>query len=260
MKLVADTAMLVIGLTLRVGLLTMPVLALLAACGELEEPKPRPLPEDRQDLSPGTYRSEEFEPSLTFRIGQGWTNAPPEASDNLTLTWGQTWVLRFVTPRHLYKPKTGSSHVVDVVDASDDLVGWYQRHPYLRTDEPEPVRVGGLEGVRFDVIVAKDLPKDRYGLCGQDCVDIARFEHFDLIYPYPPGNHHGACGSSETAWTCSSNGALLSIRQEEKQRLIVLEDVKGKTVTIGFASLATEFEAFAPIAQKVIDSVEWKGT
>ena len=242
------------------GLLVLSILALLlTACGAPpEEPKPRPMPEDQQTLRPGTYRSEEFEPSLTFRIGEGWTNAPPEATDHLTLTWGQTWVIRFVTPRELYKPtKSGAPNLVD---APGDLVGWYRRYPYLRTDEPEPVRVGGVEGVRFDVIVAKDLPEDHYGMCGPDCVDIVRFEHFDLIYPYPPGNHHGACGSSEPAWTCSSNGALLSIRQEEKQRLIVLEDVKGKTVTIGFASLATEFEAFAPMAQKVIDSVEWKGT
>jgi hypothetical protein len=247
------------GFALRVRLLLlMSILLLVTTCGAPEQPKPRPLPEDRQTLTPGTYRSEEFKPSLSFRIGQGWTNAPPEASDNLTLTWGQMWGLRFVTPRELYKPtKSGTPNLVD---APGDLVGWYRRHPYLRTDEPEPVRVGGVEGVRFDVIVAKDLPKDHYGMCGLDCVDIVRFEHFDLIYPYPPGNHHGACGSSETAWTCSSNGALLSIRQEEKQRLIVLEDVKGKTVTIGFASPTTEFEVFAPMSQKVIDSVEWKGT
>ena len=262
MKLVADTAMLVIGLTLRVGLLTMPVLALLAACGELEEPKPRPLPEARQALSPGTYRSEEFEPSLSFRIGQGWTNAPPEASDNLTLTWGQMWVLRFVTPRELYKPtKSGTPNLVD---APGDLVGWYQRHPYLRTDKPEPVRLGGLEGVRFDVIVAKDLPKDRYGLCGLDCVDIARFEQFDIVHNrYPRGywdDYYGSCGSSGTAWACSSSGSLFSIREEDKQRLIVLQNAKGETVTMGFASPTTEFEVFAPMAQKVVDSVEWKGT
>jgi hypothetical protein len=47
----------------------MPILTLIAACGKLEEPKPRPLPETRHALSPGTYRSEEFEPSLSFRIG-----------------------------------------------------------------------------------------------------------------------------------------------------------------------------------------------
>ena len=43
-------------------------------------------------------------------------------------------------------------------------------------------------------------------------------------------------------------------------RLIVLEDVKGETVTIGFVSPATEFDEFAPEAQKVIDTVEWGGS
>jgi hypothetical protein len=39
-----------------------------------------------------------------------------------------------------------------------------------------------------------------------------------------------------------------------------LEDVKGETVTMGFASLATDFDKFAPEAQKVIDGVEWTGS
>jgi hypothetical protein len=43
-------------------------------------------------------------------------------------------------------------------------------------------------------------------------------------------------------------------------RLTVLEDVKGETVTMGFASLATDFDKFAPEAQKVIDGVEWTGS
>ena len=43
-------------------------------------------------------------------------------------------------------------------------------------------------------------------------------------------------------------------------RLIVLEDVKGETVTIGFVSRATEFDEFAPEAQKVIDTVKWRGS
>jgi hypothetical protein len=40
----------------------------------------------------------------------------------------------------------------------------------------------------------------------------------------------------------------------------VLEDVEGETVTIGLASPATEFDEFAPEAQKVIDSVQWTGS
>jgi hypothetical protein len=42
-------------------------------------------------------------------------------------------------------------------------------------------------------------------------------------------------------------------------RLIVLEDVEGETVTIGIGSPATEFDDFAPEAQKVLATVKWKG-
>jgi hypothetical protein len=42
--------------------------------------------------------------------------------------------------------------------------------------------------------------------------------------------------------------------------VIILEDVQGETVTIDFGSPAAEFDEFAPKAEKVIDSVEWKGS
>src|SRR5215211_42835 len=60
---------------------------MLSACGGGQEQasKPRPLPEDEKALRPGVYRSEEFKPSLSFRVGKGWTNVPPEASDVLTI-------------------------------------------------------------------------------------------------------------------------------------------------------------------------------
>jgi hypothetical protein len=41
---------------------------------------------------------------------------------------------------------------------------------------------------------------------------------------------------------------------------IVLEDLEGETVTIGFYSPASEFGEFDPEAQKVLESVEWRGS
>ncbi len=42
--------------------------------------------------------------------------------------------------------------------------------------------------------------------------------------------------------------------------MIVLEDVKGETVTIGFgADDPHQFDEIAPEAQKVLDTVEWTG-
>jgi hypothetical protein len=58
---------------LRVALLVTLVALAVCACGGGQEQaeKPRPLPEDEKVLRPGVYRSEEFEPSLSFRVGKG---------------------------------------------------------------------------------------------------------------------------------------------------------------------------------------------
>ena len=61
----------------------------LSACGGVEkEAEVRHLPEEAKPLQPGEYRTEEFEPSLSFRVGKGWKNAPPESSEFLDLQRG----------------------------------------------------------------------------------------------------------------------------------------------------------------------------
>jgi hypothetical protein len=217
---------------LRLGLVVTIVVLAMSACGggeKQQESRPRPLPEEQQELRPGVYRSEEFEPSLSFRVGKGWTNFPPEASDVLDIVQGETKGIGFVNPQEVYKPtKTGTPNVVE---APEDMVGWFQQHPYLQTDKPEPVTVGGVKGVQFDVVV-EDLPEDYYSVCGPECLGLFRL----------------------------STGFPVSLVEGDKVRLIVLEEVKGETVTLGFVSPATEFDEFAPEAQKVIDTVEWRDT
>jgi len=206
----------------------------LGACGaggSKEEAKARPLPEEEKALRPGEYRSEEFKPSLSFRVGKGWSSAPLEASDVLVIAQGETKVIGFVKAQEVYKPtKTGTPNVVD---APEDMVGWFQQHPYLQTDKPEPVTVGGVKGMQFDVVV-EDLPEDYTVVC--------------------PG-----CGvGSGVGIFRLSTGYPVAFGQADKFRLIVLEDVKGETVTLAFSSPATEFDEFAPEAQKVIDTVKWR--
>lgn len=131
--------------------------------------------------------------------------------------------------REVHEPTaTGGSRV----DAPKDMVGWFQRHPYLRTSTPEPATVGGVEGERFDASF-RDLPRDYSGVCGSDCVDIGRV---------------------------GGNVPPLFFPEGLKARVIVLEDVEGETVTIASNSPAADFDEFAPEAQKVIDSVEWGGS
>jgi hypothetical protein len=225
---------LLVGRVLSLGLLVVLVVFALGACGgEEKKAKARPLPEDPKALRPGTYRSEEFKPSLSFHVGKGWSSAPLEASDVLVIAQGETKVIGFVKAQEVYKPtRTGTPNVVD---APEDMVGWFQQHPYLQTDKPEPVTVGGVKGMQFDVVV-EDLPEDYSVVC--------------------PG-----CGvGSGVGIFRLSTGFPVAYGEADKSRLIVLEDVKGETVTIGFSSPATEFDEFAPEAQKVIDTVKWTGS
>jgi hypothetical protein len=57
-----------------------------------------------------------------------------------------------------------------------------------------------------------------------------------------------------------STGEPIFLLEGVKVRVTVLEDVGGETVTIGFFSPTSEFEEFAPEAQKVIDTVKWGGS
>jgi hypothetical protein len=210
---------------------TLVVLALSACTGDEQQQRPeaRPLPEEGQELRPGEYRSEEFKPSLSFKVGQSWSNAPPEAFDTLGLIWGETAGLGFVNPQEVYKPTaTGTPNVVE---APEDMVGWFQQHPYLQTDKPEPITVGGVKGEQFDVVLG-DLPEGYSGVCGSECVGLFRL----------------------------STGGQAILGEGYKVRVIVLEDIRGETVTMGFSSRATEFDEFAPEAQKVIDTVKWTGS
>jgi hypothetical protein len=225
---------LLVGRVLSLGLLVVLVVFALGACGgDEKKAKARPLPEDPKALRPGTYRSEEFKPSLSFHVGKGWSSAPLEASDVLVIAQGETKVIGFVKAQEVYKPtRTGTPNVVD---APEDMVGWFQQHPYLQTDKPEPVTVGGVKGMQFDVVV-EDLPEDYSVVC--------------------PG-----CGvGSGVGIFRLSTGFPVAYGEADKSRLIVLEDVKGETVTLGFSSPATEFDEFAPEAQKVIDTVKWTGS
>jgi hypothetical protein len=215
-------ALLVVGL---LGTLLVLALSACGAGGAKEEAKVRHLPEDPQKLSPGQYRSEEFKPSFSFSVGKGWNNVPLETSDKLAIERGgeEPPLLIFRNLQEVYKyDKTGTTP--EVVKAPKDMVGWFQHHPYLDTEKPEPATVGGVKGVQFDYVVSEDFPSEAINL-----------------YRYTDG----------------STGVFST---GNKGRAIILEDVKGKTAIIGLGCLATEFDDYLPKAQKVLDTVKWAGS
>jgi Transposase len=57
-----------------------------------------------------------------------------------------------------------------------------------------------------------------------------------------------------------TDGSTGDAGKGDKFRAIILEDVKGKTVTIGIGSPTTEFDEFLAKSQKVLDTVKWTGS
>ena len=222
---------------LRLGLLVSIAVLALSSCGggagggQEEEAKGRPLPQNPEALRPGEYRTEEFEPSLSFRVGKGWSNTETQLPDSIEVgeveQQEETGWINVVNVKDVFKPGTRN-----VAEAPEDLVDWFQHHPYLKTDKPGPITVGGVEGVQFDVLV-KDLPEDYYGVCGRGCVDI---------------------------FSLSDGEQTTYFYETHKRRVIALENVKGETVTIAFSSATDKFDEFTPEAKKVVDSVKWIGS
>jgi hypothetical protein len=217
---------------LRLGLLATLLVLALSACGgggsAQEEAKARPLPEDPKALRPGEYRSTEFKPSFSFRVGKGWRTSSefPQVSDKLAITRGEydpppTLIFRNLQEVFKY---TKNGTTPEVVKAPKDMVGWFQHHPYLKTEKSESATVGGVKGVQVDYIVSEDAPYEEINL----------FRYTD-----------GSDGSAGKGF---------------KYRAIILEDVEGKTVTIGIGSLAIEFDDLLPEAQKVLETVTWTGS
>ncbi len=217
------------------GLVLLGTLVILAlsACGgggeaggqEDQANEPRPLPENNVTLRPGEYRSVEFEPSFSFRVGEGWIHAAPELPDKLAISPGGEPgdpLLIFRNLREVYKPAK-SMDTPPAVEAPKDMVGWFQHHPYLKTEKPEPVTIGGVTGEQFDWVVAEDAPY----------AEVDTFKY--------------------------SDGSDAAAARGFKTRAIVLENVKGETVTIDIGSKADEFDEFAPEAQKVLETVKWGG-
>jgi hypothetical protein len=211
------------------------VLAVMAltSCGdgggsEQEEAKPGPLPEDPKALRPGEYHSTWFEPSFSFRVGKGWRTSSEflQISNKLAIVRGEEDpppTLIFRAPQEVFKYAKNDT-TPEVVEAPKDMVGWFQHHPYLKTEKSESATVGGVKGVRFDYTVSEDAPYDVINL-----------------FRYADGSDGGA-------------------GKGFKYRAIVLEDVEGKTVTIGIGNPTIGFDDLLPEAQKVLDTVKWEGS
>jgi hypothetical protein len=176
--------------------------------------------------------TDEFEPAFRFEVSVDWQFMAPETTNELWIgTEPEGGQLIFTNPLHVFDP-TNLSELKELPEPENtaEWVSWFQRHPNLDTSKPVPVRVGGASGKRIDVTYAstpENYPRD---FCGEEpCVPLYPTSEFGIL--------------SYDGW---------------KDRFVIVE-VGGETVVIDVSAPADKFDEFLPKAQKVLDTVEWKG-
>jgi class 3 adenylate cyclase/tRNA A-37 threonylcarbamoyl transferase component Bud32 len=198
------------------------VVALSQGLGLFAEPSTLP---SEGRLEPGTYRTDEFDPALSFRVGEGWVVPASELPDALDIHLADTQNqpipsgLGFTAPKQVIDPRDPSMSTL--MAAPDDVEGWVEwlrEHPDLKTDDPVPATVGGISGQRVDITAER-----------------------------------------ETGLWQLSDQSVSAPKEGGRWRVIVLE-VKGETVLIGITSSADRFEGFLPTAQEALDTVEWEAS
>lgn len=244
-------------------LLLAPLTLVAMACGSDggsadQESKTRTIPEDSlatkgKRLPAGVYASDEFQPAMSFRLGRGWRTGIDdyhgpghshrrlpahgeslEMRDTLTLFYAPEGhlvgtLVFFVEPR-VYR-------VVSSYDAKEeltpkDMAAWLRQNPYLDTGKPGPATVGSEKSVRFDATPSR-VPED-YITCvePEPCLPLFQTSNPDLSY---------------------------ELVRTDKVRFLVLDDVRGKTVTITVKAQTNKFDKFSSKAQKLLGTVEWRG-
>jgi hypothetical protein len=191
------------------------------------------LPPRPTNLAPGTYMTEEFEPSVSFRVGKGWAMNNPEKKDHFSI-YSRAFagsdkepgaVLTFVDVRTIFDAKEPTED--NIHPAPKDLLAWFRHHPRLDISNPVPTTVGGVPAERFDVSVTS-LAEEGLDEC-PDCLPV-----FGLRYEEP-----------------------ISVVKGFDQLIVLVEGSGGETVAIILYAPPDRFDEYLSKAQGVLNTVSW---
>jgi hypothetical protein len=116
-----------------------------------------PSPSGPQALAAGTYRSQSFQPQVTFTVPEGWW-LPSDTPDYL----GLQPVSSDLVGIHLFRdPRPASQDRSCPVEAEPEigtaalaLVTWFRGLRGFVSSNPKPVSLGGLQGIEIDLAIA----------------------------------------------------------------------------------------------------------
>jgi uncharacterized protein YjbI with pentapeptide repeats len=179
-------------------------------------------------------RDRVFEPAFRFEVGQKWEFAAAGTIDQVFIQTGPNGgQLLFTNPHRVFDPSNLSApKELPAPENTAKWVAWFQRHPNLNTSKLAPESVGNASGKRIDVTLTSTPENYPQDICGEGspCVPLYLLSEKSSIASYD-------------GW---------------KDRFVIV-DVGGETVLINVSAPKDKFDKFLPKAQKVLDSVEWKG-
>jgi hypothetical protein len=110
-------------------------------------------------LYAGRYATAQFDPTLRFTLGSGWTAPFQEDGNEIALDRANEDFLGITRVSRVIDPATG-----DTVPVPDDLAGWLLRNPNFEWSGPGiAVTVGGLRGTMLEGRVDAGLvPTDTF--------------------------------------------------------------------------------------------------
>jgi hypothetical protein len=141
----------------RTGRLALALLAFALAVVGCGDGTGSPTATGPRALEAGTYRSQSFQPQVTFTLPEGWY-LPADTPDYL----GLQPVSNELIGVHLFRdPLPGSQDLActtaqepGVGTAALAIVTWARSLPGLVTSTPRPVTIGGLTGIEIDLAIA----------------------------------------------------------------------------------------------------------
>lgn len=205
-------------------------------------PAGEPVDLNESVLSPlpgGTYRTGVFKPAFTFTVPDGLHLlvqlpyglglAPdPTATIDVDADVFSVSRLEDVQVQDPVLPDPGEKAVL--VPVPDDIVGWLTDIAYLKTSTPEPVTVGGLEGMVLDFTV--DLPDDR-----AECTPI--LVSCILLF------HHTPSG----VWTFYPDNKIV--------RMWVLDSDREPVLIIAETTPRTDADEFLDEAEEIVSTIDF---
>ena len=197
-------------------------------------------------LEPGSYRTVDFRPTLSFRVGKGW-GLLGDAENGIALAprfdpaTGPEKQLTFTAVRWVFDEplltdkERNANREAHIRPAPRDVEAWLRTNPYLKIGPSRPARLGGVRGVRFDVSV-----KEPSG--PTNCPQFGEPEHCVYLLAITRGS------GVEPIELVEVGGA--------PTRYLLVE-VRGQPVLAGVSAPKEQFEEFVAEADKVLETVSF---